>query len=597
MSPRVFALTLALSIASLAHATPLTGTFTYQGQLREGGTLVDGNYEIHFRLFDDPAAGTQIGSELAFGLAVTNGTFTQSLNFGTTAFNGERRWLEISLRPLGSADPLTVLAPRREVTSAPNAVYAMKAGTATSATTAANASAFNGQDASFYTNASNLTGTVPDGRLSGTYGQSLTLSSPSNIFFGSGVGLTGLNASNLSTGVIADARLSTNVALKNAGNFFSGTNTFSNNNTFQGNNTFGGNNTFNANNRFNAYVGFGMDPGFPLDVTSASTSITLRAAATGAGTNYAVRAIQRTGANFFAPAGGAAIYGESDTANGVAGFTAATSESSGINGACVSPTGTGRGGTFSSQATFGTGVYALASATTGSPIALRAQVQSASGYAGYFEGGNNYFQGDTGIGTTNPLAKLHVTGSSRVDGTHTVIGNASVSGTATVNGSLNAFGGITVATTTRTRVFDAALWQPLQSTSAYARTAGGGHAVAGSSAGAAIEFQMPLELPQGAILRTITLYYTDNDATRDLTATAIRAIHTNQTSGTTLGTSRVSSSTSASVRTLVWSGLSYAWTPDVESLYIAATWTVPTTTNTIRIGNVVVTYDITSPLP
>jgi len=55
-----------------------------------------------------------------------------------------------------------------------------------------------------------------------------TFSNTSNSFTGAGSGLTSLNASNLSSGILADARLSSNVPLKSAGNLFSGANTFSN---------------------------------------------------------------------------------------------------------------------------------------------------------------------------------------------------------------------------------------------------------------------------------------------------------------------------------------------------------------------------------
>lgn len=39
-----------------------------------------------------------------------------------------------------------------------------------------------------------------------------------------------------------------------------------------------------------------------------------------------------------------------------------------------------------------------------------------SGYAGYFEGGQNYFEGHVGIGVLSPLAKLHIGGTAGIDG-------------------------------------------------------------------------------------------------------------------------------------------------------------------------------------
>ncbi len=109
-------------------------------------------------------------------------------------------------------------------------------------------------------NAGQLTsGTVPDGRLAGTYGSALTLNNPGNSFTGGGAGLTGLNANNLATGTVADGRLSGNVALLNA------------NQTFSGSNIFAGVSTLtNANNRF---VGTFSGNGAGLTNLNASQSL------------------------------------------------------------------------------------------------------------------------------------------------------------------------------------------------------------------------------------------------------------------------------------------------------------------------------------
>ena len=57
-------------------------------------------------------------------------------------------------------------------------------------------------------NATQLTsGTVPDARLSGTYSSALTFSSASNAFTGVGTNLTALNGTNVSSGTVAAARL------------------------------------------------------------------------------------------------------------------------------------------------------------------------------------------------------------------------------------------------------------------------------------------------------------------------------------------------------------------------------------------------------
>jgi hypothetical protein len=88
-------------------------------------------------------------------------------------------------------------------------------------------------------NASNLSsGTIPDARLStnvALLSAANTFGNPSNSFSGSGAGLTALNASNIATGTLPDARLSANVPLESAANTFTGVNTFSNaSNSFSG---------------------------------------------------------------------------------------------------------------------------------------------------------------------------------------------------------------------------------------------------------------------------------------------------------------------------------------------------------------------------
>ena len=62
--------------------------------------------------------------------------------------------------------------------------------------------------------------------VSSLYFKSSFLPAASNSFTGSGAGLTSLNATNVSSGTLADARLSANVPLLNGANSFSGANTF-----------------------------------------------------------------------------------------------------------------------------------------------------------------------------------------------------------------------------------------------------------------------------------------------------------------------------------------------------------------------------------
>ncbi|MCB9179809.1 MAG: hypothetical protein H6590_10345, partial [Flavobacteriales bacterium] len=72
-----------------------TSAFTYQGQLREGGTLANGSFDLQFTLYDAVTGGTAWSpASTATGVAVTDGLFTTSVDFGSDPFDGTPRWIE-----------------------------------------------------------------------------------------------------------------------------------------------------------------------------------------------------------------------------------------------------------------------------------------------------------------------------------------------------------------------------------------------------------------------------------------------------------------------------------------------------------------------
>ncbi|HEX4263830.1 MAG TPA: tail fiber domain-containing protein [Verrucomicrobiae bacterium] len=76
-------------------------------------------------------------------------------------------------------------------------------------------------------NFSQLTGTLLNSQLSGTYSSALTFNNAANSFTGNGAGLTSLNATSLASGTVAEARLTANVALLNRDpQTFTGQNSF-----------------------------------------------------------------------------------------------------------------------------------------------------------------------------------------------------------------------------------------------------------------------------------------------------------------------------------------------------------------------------------
>jgi hypothetical protein len=110
--------------APAAAAAVAVGTsITYQGRLVANGVPATGSFDLQFRLYDAALAGNQIGVTATItSEAVFEGYFDVAIDFGTAAFGGGARWLEIEVRPGGSPDPYTLLSPRQPLTAAPYAL-------------------------------------------------------------------------------------------------------------------------------------------------------------------------------------------------------------------------------------------------------------------------------------------------------------------------------------------------------------------------------------------------------------------------------------------------------------------------------------------
>jgi hypothetical protein len=180
--------------------------FTYQGRLNDGAAPANGSYDLTFALFNTNITGTPlVGPVTNSAVAISNGLFTVMIDFGSSVWNGQTNWLEIGVRTNG-ASGFTTLAPRQQVTPTPYAITAAA-----------------------------VAGVIPSGNISGTYGNQVVFNNANNNFTGIGSNLTTLNASQLTFGTVADARLSSNVALLNGNQTFSGANVFTNfGNSFRG---------------------------------------------------------------------------------------------------------------------------------------------------------------------------------------------------------------------------------------------------------------------------------------------------------------------------------------------------------------------------
>lgn len=107
---------------------PLGTGFSYQGELLDGAEPVSGICDFQFKLLDASSGGLQLGStQSVSSVTVSEGQFSVLLNnsaqFGSDAFTGEARWLEMAVRCPAGSGTFTTLAPRQALTATPYAFY------------------------------------------------------------------------------------------------------------------------------------------------------------------------------------------------------------------------------------------------------------------------------------------------------------------------------------------------------------------------------------------------------------------------------------------------------------------------------------------
>lgn len=122
---------LALSTAGLCASTavqadPVTTEFTYQGRLQDNGQPANGLFDLNFQLYKELSGGSAILFPVTLeDVPVEGGVFSVTLDFGSLAFAGEARWLEIGVRDFDSSGAFDTLSPRQALTATPYALYAL----------------------------------------------------------------------------------------------------------------------------------------------------------------------------------------------------------------------------------------------------------------------------------------------------------------------------------------------------------------------------------------------------------------------------------------------------------------------------------------
>ncbi|HBE42479.1 MAG TPA: hypothetical protein DDW27_15020 [Bacteroidales bacterium] len=131
-----------------------------------------------------------------------------------------------------------------------------------------------------------------------------------------------------------------------------------------------------------------------------------------AGTTFGVLAISRS-------TSGRGVVG---IANSLTGQTygvygeSYSSEGFGIYGYAGSETGNTTAVFGATRSPSGTAIYGICYPATGTGHGVSGHVNSPDAYSGFFTGGRFYVAGNTGIGTTNPSAKLEVAGQVKITG-------------------------------------------------------------------------------------------------------------------------------------------------------------------------------------
>jgi hypothetical protein len=111
----VFSALVALLTLACAYAQGVTQPFTYQGFLRQGGApLNNPSQSMRFRIFDALTGGTMLWDSGALTVNVSNGLFTVQLNPPASIWTGADRFLEIQVGA-------TTLSPRVRIGSTPYA--------------------------------------------------------------------------------------------------------------------------------------------------------------------------------------------------------------------------------------------------------------------------------------------------------------------------------------------------------------------------------------------------------------------------------------------------------------------------------------------
>jgi len=100
----------------------VSSSFTYQGQLKNGGAAVNAHCDFIWNLFADSSGGTSLAMDTDTNVQLTNGLFTAVVNVPASVIDGNGRYVEIQVRCPTGTGAYTTLSPRQELQAAPYAL-------------------------------------------------------------------------------------------------------------------------------------------------------------------------------------------------------------------------------------------------------------------------------------------------------------------------------------------------------------------------------------------------------------------------------------------------------------------------------------------
>ncbi|MHC4648031.1 MAG: hypothetical protein ACYTBJ_21435, partial [Planctomycetota bacterium] len=403
----VLALGLVLCWGKVSEAGEMGTAFTYQGRLMDADEPASGQYDFQFELYTDPCLSSplfKVGDTITVDeVETSDGHFTVELDFNSPyAFTGDARWLEVGVRPGERSDPCehTILSPRQEVTPTPYAIYAQSSAgldasgdvVLTSGTGEVEIGTPNEPADMNVAGSIRANDAIKCGNTIGFWPEEYILSDTGQIIMGKEV--SGAFDPDIKVGIgtpTPEEKLTVvDGTIKCTKSGTGGWAVHGEASGAYGQGIYGYGTAFGGR---GVYGKAGEDFG---------VGVYGKAIAEGQVSNFG---------GYFEAAGdgGLGIYGTATATGSVANiggsFSAAGDSGKGVYGKATA-TGevTNYGAYFEAAGDSGRGVYGECDEGRG------VHGKSTNGYAGYFEGGKNYFQGNVGIGTTNPLSNLSVGG-------------------------------------------------------------------------------------------------------------------------------------------------------------------------------------------